>query len=291
MSFEIIPPPAVARVKLSPLVDTLESGASVRVELVFAPTPDDYDDDTSDGKSDDGAIPPAVGSLVVSQKERPCEPWSKHASWTVPIFMRADGSAPADEGRFTACCMDTPIVAFRCRGDCCCHVPLSVGCPRTWHDVQLGLASRPVLLCLLSCLRLCVGVCCLCGCAVTLSDALAVELHTTIVKGSLRLDKNRVAFGPVAVGTTQIAKVRVGAGIAAVRFVPLSGLVTVTCGWRRVLVPWLMVFFLLLCSRQVRVWNDGKLPAQLVLAGLNPSGCFAFVNAPRSIEPGGVCGE
>ncbi len=40
-------------------------------------------------------------------------------------------------------------------------------------------------------------------------------------------------------------------------------------------------------SLQLRVWNDSKREADLLLAGLNPSGCFSFVNAPRTIAPTG----
>jgi hypothetical protein len=49
---------------------------------------------------------------------------------------------------------------------------------------------------------------------VTLSDSLALELHTTLVPGCLRLDKHRIAFGPVAVGTSAVAKVGAGASLA-----------------------------------------------------------------------------
>lgn len=42
-------------------------------------------------------VPPAVGSVVVSAAKRPCEPWSKHARWTIPCFMRV-GDAPAGPG-------------------------------------------------------------------------------------------------------------------------------------------------------------------------------------------------
>jgi hypothetical protein len=38
---------------------------------------------------------------------------------------------------------------------------------------------------------------------------------------------------------------------------------------------------------QVRVFNDSKREAALILAGLNPSGAFSFVNAPRTVAPGG----
>ncbi len=43
--------------------------------------------------------------------------------------------------------------------------------------------------------------------AVTLNDALALEVHTTTTQTALRLDQTRLAFGQVAVGTTQLSKV------------------------------------------------------------------------------------
>lgn len=185
VTFELIPPPAESRVTIAPLVDTIPPMGSTRVEVLFSPTAADVPAKGEDG-DDNGAagagsgagsasldVPSAVGSVVVSAAKRPCEPWSKHARWTIPCFMRV-GDAP----------------------------------------------TGPV----------------------TLSDSLAFELHTTVVRGSLRLDRNRVAFGPIAVGTAQLAK--------------------------------------------IRVWNDGTVEARLVLGGLNPSGSFAFVNAPRAVAPG-----
>lgn len=43
--------------------------------------------------------------------------------------------------------------------------------------------------------------------AVTLSNSLALEVHTTVTKAALRIDSSRVNFGQVAVGTTQLSKV------------------------------------------------------------------------------------
>jgi hypothetical protein len=158
VSFEWIPPPSEqSHIAISPLVSTLAAGESGRVEIAFTPKP--MGDPTGGEEKD---VPPHVGSVMISQAVKSSEPWSAHASWTVPCFLARSGSKPGS---------GTPKTCFALlfTSQCLCA---SVG------DVP-----------------------------VTLNDALALEIHTTITQTALRLDQNKLSFGQVAVGTTQLSKV------------------------------------------------------------------------------------
>jgi hypothetical protein len=117
VTFEFVAPPPLSRVTLSPSVATVEAGASARVELVYAPLPTDTPETVvgssvpstvaasgvgSGSGSEPGSssssgapqtIPRHVGAIVVSQEAQSNEPWSAHARWTIPCFMRPAGAS------------------------------------------------------------------------------------------------------------------------------------------------------------------------------------------------------